>query len=215
MVYFRYMPRRKHLPLSLLLVLAFVSAVLAGLLIQVQRPDIGRKAVEERIEARSPREKCDRLGQEWTFVTRTNPNVSLCYKTAWGWPDWDVTTIHPDYHTGKAYGVTFLPQGGPHIAFESPDFRLTGPIDVPPIDWPFLDPSLPETELQRRLGAERVRVFLVGDIPVIQAFVSGLDLSFEPFSEVQFYVLRPEFHIRVTVDPESAMDIETMLRASL
>lgn len=209
------MPRRKHLPLPILLALSVVCAILAGTLIQVRRPDIGQQAVQAQIEARTPRERCDRLGDEWTFVTRTNPDVSLCYKTAWGWPDWDVTMIHPDYHAGKAYGVTFLPHGGPYISFESPDFTLTGPMDVPPVDWPFLDPALSETDLQRRLGAERVRVFLVGDIPVIQAFVSGLDLSFEPFSEVRFYVLRPEFHIRMTVDPESAADIETMLRASL
>lgn len=39
------MPRRKHLPLSTLLVLAFISALFIGVLIEIRLPNVGIRAI--------------------------------------------------------------------------------------------------------------------------------------------------------------------------
>lgn len=209
------MSRRAHLPLSLLLLLALASAVVAGLFIQVRRPDIGRKAVEEQVEGRSPRGICDRLGHEWTYVTRSSPNVSLCYKVAWGWPNWMSTDVDPQSYRGKAYDVVFVQDGSPHLSFESPDFALTGPTDAPRIPWSAVDITKPESELRALFGAQDVRVFTIGTASVVKVTESGIDIAGDAYTSIQYLVRRPELFMRITAHPDQTDDIETMLRASL
>lgn len=209
------MSRRKHLPLSFLLLLAFTSAILTGAIIQVQRPDIGRRAVEAQMEARSPRERCDRMGNEWTFVTRTNPDVSLCYKTAWGWPQWERTSIHPESHTGTGYEVSFSAGVAPRLSFESPDFALTGDTDFPQMSWSSLERAASDAEVRALFPGEDVQLFSIGTVAVVKSTLSSVDFDGYPFTDVRYFVLRPDLRIRITVTPEQAEEVEAMLRASL
>ncbi len=212
MVYSGHMPRRKHLPLPVLLALSLACALMAGALIQVRRPDIGQQAVQAQIEARTPRERCDRLGDEWTFVTRTNPDVSLCYKTAWGFPQF--TSSAPVEASGDPYVISFSqPVGSPVLYFDAPSVLLSGKGTSTSLSWTLLDPTSPQEDLQTFLNTQYAEVFTVGGASFFKR--SFFTESGGMIPKVQYIVAEQGWRMFTDVEPDYVDDIETMLRASL
>lgn len=205
------MPRRKHLPLPILLALSVACAIMAGTLIQVRRPDIGQQAVQAQIEARTPRERCDRLGDEWTFVTRTNPDVSLCYRTAWGFPQFashTAVSASPD-----AFTVSFSqPVGSPVLYFHAPAVSLIGESGSESLSWDVLNSEASQANLQALLSAQFAERVVVDTRPYIKRVFSrdGVGLG------VQYIVPIHDWRMTTNdLDPDFGYDVETMLRASL
>ncbi len=205
MVYWVYMPRRKHLPLPVLLSLSLVCAVMAGALIQVRRPDIGRQAVQEQIEARTPRERCDRLGHEWTFVTRTNPDISLCYRTVWGWPHFEEDKALAQNRALSGYVIRFS------NADVSPVLRLYS-NQVTSSSYPVVNPESSNDELMQALGAYNVEKLEFQSKTVIKALI--LSEASTMFGKVHYFVPGDQW-LHIETYGDYVDDIETMLRASL